>query len=73
MAKYAVQRRIVGDPVFEWWIGHVLAKRNRIVGKLKSKCWFRMHKFGVKIPQSLQEAKSFDKNNGNTLWWDVIC
>ena len=61
MAKYAVQRRIAGDPVFVWWIRHVLAKRNRIIGNLKSKYWVQMHKFGIKIPNSVQEAKAFDK------------
>ena len=35
MEKYAVQRRIAGDPEFAWWIRHVLTKRNRIIGKLK--------------------------------------
>ena len=32
-----------------------------------------MHKFGVNIPKSVQEAKAFDEDNGNTLWWDAIC
>ena len=30
------------------------------------------HKFDVNIPKSVQEAKAFDKENGNTLWWDSI-
>jgi hypothetical protein len=41
---------------------------------LKTKyCWVRSHKFGVKIPKSVDEAKDFDRENGNTLWWDAIC
>ena len=61
MAKYAVQRRIAGEPVFEWWIRHLLAKSNRIIVKLKSKYWVRTHKFDVKITKSVQEVKSFDE------------
>ena len=72
MEKYAVYHRIAGDPAFAWWIRHFLAKRNRIIGKLKSKYWVRTHKFGVKIPKSSQEAKEFDEDNGNTLWWYAI-
>ena len=72
MAEYALHCRIAGDPEFAWCIQHVLAKRNRIIGKLKSKYWVRTHKFGVKIPKSVQEAKSFDEENGNTLWWETI-
>ena len=67
MAKYAVQLRIAGDPAFAWWIQNVLAKRNRIIGKLKSKYLVQTHKFGVKIPKSVQEAKEFDEENGNTF------
>ena len=73
MAEYAVQRRITGNPVFPWWIQYVLAKRNHIIGKLKSKYWVRTHKFSVKIPKSIQEAKAFDEENKNALWWDAIC
>jgi hypothetical protein len=27
----------------------------------------------VKIPKSVEEAKRFDEENGDTLWWDAIC
>ena len=73
MSDYLVQRRISGDPVFVWWICHVLLKRNRIIGKLRSNYWVQTHKFGVKIANSVKEANSFDKENVNTLWWDAIC
>jgi Reverse transcriptase (RNA-dependent DNA polymerase) len=33
----------------------------------------RTHKFGIKIPKNVAEALAFDKENGNTLWWDAIC
>ena len=25
------------------------------------------------MPKSVEEAKRFDEENGNTLWWDAIC
>ena len=61
MTEYAVHRCISGDPIFVWWIRHMLAKRNRIIGNMKSKYWVRTHKFGIKIPKSVQEAKEFDE------------
>jgi hypothetical protein len=73
LAEYATERRIAGEPVFAWWICNVLQKRNRIIAKLKTKYWVRTHKFGVKIPKTIKEAKLFDEENGNTLWWDAIC
>ena len=41
--------------------------------KLKAKYWVRTHKFGVKIPKSVEEAKRFDEENGDTLCWDATC
>jgi hypothetical protein len=73
LAEYATQRRIAGEPAFAWWLHHVMSKRNRIIGKLKAKYWVRTHKFGVKAPKSVEEAKRFDEENGNSLWWDAIC
>ena len=73
IAKYVVQRHIIGDPVFAWWIQDVLSKRNGVIGKMKSNDWVPTHKFGIKIPKSVQETKTFDKENRNTLQWDSIC
>ena len=67
MAKYAVQSHIAGNTEFAWWIRYVMAKRNHIIGKMKSEYWVQTHKFGVKIPNSVQEAKAFNEENVNTL------
>ena len=73
VAEYAVSTRISEEPAFAWWVPYTLRKRNRIISKLKSKYWVRTHKFGIKIPKTAMEAKAFDLENGNTLWWDAIC
>ena len=52
--EYAVHRCIAGNPEFAWWVWHILAKRNHIIGNMKSKYWVQIHKFGVKIPKSVQ-------------------
>ena len=61
------------EPAFAWWVPFVLKKRNRILAKVKSKYWLRTHKFGIRIPKSVEEAKKIDEQNGDTLWWDAIC
>ena len=48
-------------------------KKNRIISKTKSKYWTRTHKFGIRLPHSVEEALAIDKENGDTLWWDAIC
>ena len=71
-AEYAVANRIAEEPAFAWWVPHTLKKRERILAKVKSKYWVRTHKFGIRIPKSVEEAKRLDRENGNTLWWDAI-
>jgi len=73
VAKYAVANRIDDEPAFAWWVQDVLKKRDRIIAKVKSKYWQRTHKFGIKIPKTVQEALQFNKENGNHLWWEAIC
>ena len=72
-AEYAVAAKIAMEPAFAWWVPHMLKKRNRIISKVKSKYWLRTHKFGIRIPKSVEEAKRLDQENGNTLWWEAIC
>ena len=71
-AEYAIQARIAEEPAFAWWAPHTLKKRNRIIAKVKSKYWLRTHKFGIRIPKSVKEAREIDAENGNTYWWDTI-
>lgn len=70
--EYADQSQISKQPAFSWWFPHVIKKRERIISKTKSKYWTRTHKFGIKVPNTIKEAKYFDTKNGNTLWWYAI-
>jgi len=63
---------LTDEPAFSWWVPHVLSKRKRIVAKLKSKYWTRTHKFGIRVPKTCEQARKFDAENKNTLWWDSI-
>lgn len=73
VAEYSVESSISEEPAFAWWVRYVLNKRNRIIAKTKSKYWLRTHKFGIKIPKNVEQAKKFDEENGDTQWWDAIC
>ena len=72
VAEYAVANRIQDEPAFAWWVKTVLRRRNRIISKVKKKYWRTTHKYGVRVPKSVQEALQLDEINGNTLWRDAI-
>ena len=43
-----------------------LKKRTAIIQKVKSKYWQRTHKYGIKVPKTMAEAKIIDSENKNT-------
>ena len=66
-AEYAVASQIDHEPAFKWCVPGTLKKRKQIVAKVKSRYWCTTHKFGVKLPHSIEEAYKFDAENGNGL------
>jgi hypothetical protein len=72
LAEYAKANKIDDEPAFAWWVNDVLRKRNRIISKVKSRYWKTTHKFGIRLPHSVQEALKIDEENGNTFWRDAI-
>jgi hypothetical protein len=74
-AEYAKTRGIDHEPAFNWWVHHVLKKRDHIISMVKkrqTRYLKRTHKFGIEVPKSIDEALALDKKNGNTLWADAI-
>ena len=72
LTEYAVNNLIAEEPAFAWWVPYTLSKHDRIIMKVKAKYWRTTHKFGVRIPKSLEEAVQTDHENGNRLWQDAI-
>ena len=72
-AEYAVVAKIAREPAFAWWVLYTLKKRNQIISNVKSKYWLRTHKFGIRTPKSVEEAKCLDQENGDSQWWEAIC
>ena len=71
-AEYAVAQGIDDEPAFSWWVPHVLKRRNRMIAAVNKRYFKTTHKYGIRIPKSVQEAQKVDKENGNTLWMDAI-
>jgi hypothetical protein len=73
LAAYAFAQGIQDEPAFAWWVPYVHRKRKSIIAKLKSKYWQRTHKYGIRVPQSIDEAKTIDEaRNGDTRWVDAV-
>ena len=75
VAKYAKILGIVHEPAFNWWVPHILKKRDHIISLVKKQSprfFKRTHKFGIEVPKTVKESRELNKKNGNTLWADGI-
>ena len=72
VAEYAVNNKITEEPAFNWWVKAVLKKRDRIIMKVKTAYHRRTHKYGVRVPKTVQEAYQMDEENGDHQWRDAI-
>ena len=72
VAEYAMENGLLPEPAFAWWCTHTLRHKERIIFKVKGKYWLRTHKFGIKVPHSVEEAYKIDAENGDNLWRDAI-
>ena len=68
IAEYAISNRIADEPAFNWWVHSVLRKRSRIIAKVKSRYWRTTHKFGIRVPKTVQEALEIDEETGTDFW-----
>ena len=67
-AEYSIMNKILTEPAFAWWVPHVLRKRNQKINKVNSKYWKRTHKFGIRLPYSVEEALQIDEETGTDYW-----
>ena len=61
--------------MFNFWVPHVIKKRERIillVKKRSAQYFKKIHKFGVRLTKSVNEAYKIGANNGNVLWINSI-
>jgi hypothetical protein len=68
VAQYAVSNKIDDEPAFAWWVPFTLKKQESIISALNKRYWKRTHKFGIRLPHTVEEALEIDKENNNDLW-----
>jgi hypothetical protein len=68
VAEYAVANDIDNEPAFAWWVKEALQCHNRMISAARSRYWKKMHKFGIQIPKTIQEALHIDQETGTDFW-----
>jgi hypothetical protein len=67
LAEYVLSRKMQDKPAFRWWVKDVIRNRDNFIGKVKCRYWKTTHKFGIRLPRSVEEALRLD-----SLWHDAI-
>jgi hypothetical protein len=68
VAQYAVSNKIDDEPAFAWRVPFTLKKQESIISAVNKRYWKRTHKFGIRLPHTVEEALEIDKENNNDLW-----
>ena len=69
---YAKDNTIDNEPAFQWWISYTFKKLDAILSAANARLRNNTIKYGIKVSRSVNEAKDYDQENGNTLWQDSI-
>jgi hypothetical protein len=73
--EFAIAAGIDREPAFNWLVHDVFRRRDQIISLVKKRetQYLKLtHKFGVRIPKTVQQALDLDWQNRNTLWADAI-
>ena len=73
--EFALAQEINHEPAFNWCIKHVLKRRDRIVAsvrKWQTRYLKKSCKFGMKLPQSVEQVLTLDSKNGHTSLADAM-
>ena len=75
ISTYTMNIKLTKEPTFKWWVPHTIQQKRLLIHKVKVKAkkyWRRTHKYGMKLPHSVEEAYCLDKQNRNELWAQAI-
>ena len=68
VAEYAIAHGLDDEAAFRWWVPFTLKKRDAIISAVNKRYWKRTHKYGIRVPKSVEEAFAIDKENGDDRW-----
>jgi hypothetical protein len=67
LAEYAIQHQLDKEAAFIWWIKPTVKHKKTFIKAAKRRFAKRSHKFGIKVPQTVEEALQKDKETKTTF------
>jgi len=72
VAEYAIAKKLVSEPAFQWWVPVVIKKKDRILKLLKKRMVKRKNeKYGIEVPRPMdvKRAMEIDRETGTPDYW----
>ena len=72
LAEYAIEYKLDKKRAFSWWIKTTIKHWKAFIKATKKRFAKRSHKFGIQVPQTVEEALRIDKETNTTFWRNAI-
>jgi hypothetical protein len=59
-------------PAFRWWVPDTLRCCNQILKAVKTRYIKKSHKYGIRLPRSIEGAYLIDQETGTDFWHQAI-
>jgi hypothetical protein len=72
LAEYAIQNNLQDERALEWWVTTTLKKKKSFFKAVKARYAKRSHKFGIRVPKTVDEALAIDRETNTNFWHNAI-
>jgi hypothetical protein len=72
VAEFAITHGLQDRLAFRWWVPTVLRRRSCRIKAIKTKYEKKTHKYGIRVPKSIEEAYAIDRETGTDYWHQAI-
>ena len=72
LAEYAVKHELQDELAFKWWVREALKRRKYMLKAAKTHYACSTRKFGIQLPNSVEEALAIDCETNTTFRYDAI-
>jgi len=72
VSEFAVSQGIQELPGFRWWVPHVVKRQSRMINAVKTRFKKKMHKYGIQVPLTVEEAYQLNKDTNTDYWHQAI-
>ncbi len=72
LAEYVIKNGLSDYPAFQWWVPETIKRKDRMIKAIKTRYQKRTHKYGLRLPKSVEEAYAIDAETGADYWHNAI-